>query len=325
MTGTFRAARRLALGLAAAAIVAPAAGWSQTTFPTRPITIINPYATGSAADGVARALAEHFQARLGQGVVVVSRDGASGTVGMRVLAASAPDGHTIAYTPMTPLATQPHMVPGLGLSPASVNAVCGVTQNVMGVVVRANAPWRDIPALAAEARRRALTYGSAGPNSGPAVGVSRIRAAAGGEFIHIPFRGDGPNVTELLGGRLDFSAVVVSSAAQMVRAGEMRLLGVFARARHPDFPEVPTMLEQGIEAVQESRAALYAPRGTPRPVLAVLEAACRSATEAPEFRRVAERFGAVIDFLSGVEVDRLLAEDYEEMGRVLRDPAMAPG
>ena len=316
-------ARRTALAACLAALLAlPAAaqGWR----PERGMTIINPYATGSSTDAVARALAEAFGAAFGQTVVVTSQSGASGVVGMRALAAAAPDGHTLVYSPLVPLAVQPHLVRNTGLGPDAVAPVCNVTENILGVMVAANSPVRDLRDLVAEARRRPLSYGSPGPNSAPFLGVHRMQTVAGGQFTHVPFRGDQASLTEVIAGRLDFSAIVVASGVPMARAGQTRLIGVFSERRHPAFPDVPTAREQGIEAVQPSYAALFAPRGTPDPVLARLQDACRDAMRTEGFSRVAGNWGVVPDFRDRAALATRLRGEYEEIGRMLRALGVQP-
>ncbi|MCA3359404.1 MAG: tripartite tricarboxylate transporter substrate binding protein, partial [Roseomonas sp.] len=171
-------------------------------FPDRPVTIINPYATGSSTDAAARALAEAFTRDFGQNFVVTSQSGASGVVGMRALMAAAPDGHTLAYSPLVPLAFQPHLVRNTGLGPDAVAPVCNVTENILGIMVKADSPWRTLPDMVAAAKQRPLSYGSPGPNSAPFLGVHRVQSAAGGQWTHVPFRGDGASLTEVIAGRL---------------------------------------------------------------------------------------------------------------------------
>ena len=300
-----------------AALARPALAW-----PERPITMIYPYAPGS--DAAARALAEALHQELGQPVAVVNRDGASGVIGMRAVAQAAPDGYMLGMTPMTPLVVQPHTVRNLGIGPDSFEPVCNVTDNILGIVVRSDSPFADAPALAAAARARQLSFGSPGPNSIPQLAVVRLQAAAGGDYLHVPFRGSAVSVTEVLAGRLDFAATVAATAGPLIRNGQLRLLGVFSERRHPEFPAVPTMREQGIEAVQASFASLYAPRGTPEAVVARLEEACRSALQTDGFRRAAAQTGAAIDYRSRAELRALLAEEYASFGRLLRGMGVVP-
>lgn len=304
----------LAAVLLAAPFAALAAGW-----PDRPVTIVLPYSPGSAADGYARALGEHFQRVLGQPAIVTNRDGGSGVVGMRFVAQSPADGHTLGLTPMTAIVVQPHLVRNLGIGPDSFAPVCGINENIIGIAVRADSPVADLPALVAEGRRRPLTFGSAGPNSLPQLAVWRVQRATGVDFTHIPYRGDPPHLNELLGGRLDFSSTVVASASELIDSGRLRLIAVFSARRHPDYPAVPTAREQGIDAEQLSQVGLYAPRGTPEPVLASLEAACRSGTEDAAFRRVAATGRVVVNFMPRAAFAAMVSAEYANYGRILRE------
>ncbi len=313
--------RRLLSALLATLVLgsAPALAW-----PERTITIINPYATGSSTDATARALAESLHSQLGQTVVVISRDGGSGVVGMRAMVQSAPDGYTLGYSPLVPLVVQPHLIRNTGLGPDAVAPVCNVTENILGVMVRADSPIRDLAGLIAAAKEKPLSFGSPGPNSAPFLGVHRMQVAAGGQYTHIPFRGDGASLTEVLAGRLDFASIVVASGVPMARSGQTRLIAVFSERRHPAFPDVPTAREQGIDALQPSYAALFAPRGTPEPVLSRLEAACRTAMEAEGFARIASHWGLVPDFQPRAALAERLSREYEATGRVLRELGVQP-
>jgi tripartite-type tricarboxylate transporter receptor subunit TctC len=293
-------------------------------FPDRPITIINPYATGSSTDAAARTLADFFTRDLGQNVVVTSQSGASGVVGMRALTQAAADGHTLAYAPLVPLVFQPHLVRNTGLGPDMVAPVCNVTENILGLMVKADSPIRNLADLVAAARQRGLNYGSPGPNSAPFLGVHRVQAAAGGQFTHIPFRGDNASLIEVIAGRLDFAAIVVASGVPMARAGQTRLIAVFSEGRHPAFPDVPTAREQGVDALQPSYAGLFAPRGTPPAVLDRLQDACRRAMETEGFRRFSENWGAVASFRPRAELAALLASEYEAAGRTFRELGVQP-
>jgi len=204
------------------------------------------------------------------------------------------------------------------MGPESFAPVCGTNENVLGVLVRAESEVRDLPGLVAEGRRRTLTFGSPGPNSLPQLGVFRIQRATGVDFTHIPFRGDPPHLNELIAGRLDFSAAVVASATGLIQAERVRLIAVFSERRHPDYPQVPTAREQGIDAVQLSQVGIYAPRGTPEPVLARLEEACRSGTEDENFRRVAAASRVPINYMSRADFTAMVQREYEAYGRILR-------
>lgn len=301
--------------LAAVLALGANAAWA---FPDRPMTMVLPYAPGSGADAFSRAMGEHFSRTLGQPVVHVNRDGGSGVVGMRFVATSPPDGHTFGLTPMTAIVVQPHMVRNTGTAPDAFAPICGTNENVISVVVRADSPIRTLADLVAEGRRRPLTFGSAGPNSLPQLAVWRVQRATGVDFTHVPFRGDPPHLTELMAGRLDFSASIVSSASGYLNAGNMRLVAVFSEGRAADYPDVPTAREQGVDALQFSQVGLYAPAGTPEPVLDRLEAACRSGIEDPTVRRVAAGSRVVLRYMSRADFTRMIQSEYVAYGPILR-------
>lgn len=319
--------RRLRLSTLALLGAAPAglaqAPAQSSRYPERPVVMVMPYTPG-AADALMRAMSEHFQRVLGQPLVLITRDGASGVVGMRVVATSLADGYTLGHTPMTAMVVQPHMVRGTGTEPQNFEAVCGTNENILGIVVRADSPIRTLPDLVAEGRRRSMSFGSPGPNSLPQLGVWRVQRATGVEFSHVPYRGEAPHLNDTLGGRLDFSAAVVSSAAEMVRAGRMRLIAVFSNRRHPDFPDVPTAREQGIDALQLSQVGIYAPRGTPPAILDRLEEACRTALDTPAVKQVLDTTRSPAAFMPRSALNAMLREEYVSYGRILKDLGVQP-
>jgi len=243
---------------------------------------------------------------------------------MRVVAGSPADGYTLGHTPMTAIVVQPHLLRSAGIGPDQFEGVCGTNENVITAVVRADSPIRDLPGLVAEARRRPLSFGSPGPNSLPQLAMWRVQRATGIELNHVPYRGEPPHINDTLAGRLDFSAAIVSSAAELVKAGRLRLLGVFSANRHPDFPEVPTAREQGIDALQFSQVGVYAPRGTPAPVLDRLEEACRVALDQPTVRRVLAESRSPVSFVPRAALTQMIREEYVNYGRILQELGVQP-
>lgn len=265
-----------------------------------------------------------FAEQLGRPFPVVNRDGAAGVVGTRSLANSAPDGYTILVGPLTAITSQPHVVKDAGLGPDAVAPVCNVSVNMLGIVVRADSPVRSGRDLVAAARQRALNFGSSGRLSLSALGVHKLQAAAGGEYVSVAFRSDGAALTEVIAGRLDFGAVFLGNATPQSRDGALRLVGVFADRRYPEVPDVPSFPEQGIPAQQMSYAGVLAPRGTPEPILAALERACAAAVTSAPFLRVVERFGVIPDHRNRARFAALLASEYAELGTVLRALGVRP-
>lgn len=304
-------------------LAAPAAAQTPA-WPDRAVTVIHNYGPGTGSDAMARAVAEAFSQRFGQPFPVVNRDGAAGVVGTRALAAATPDGYTILVGPLTAITSQPHVVKDTGLGPDAVAPVCNVAVNMLGVVVRADSPIRNGTDLVAAARRGSLTFGSSGRLSLSALGVQKLQTAMGGEFVSVGFRSDGGALTEVIAGRLDFGAVFLGNATPFLRDGQLRLVGVFADRRYPEFPAVPTFPEQGFPAEQMSYAGVLAPRGTPPEILAKLEEACAAAMGSPPFLRAVERFAIIPDHRGSGAFAALLRREYEELGTVLRGLGVRP-
>ena len=288
-------------------------------YPSRPVTLIVPYAAGSSTDVMARGLASRLQELLGQPFVVANREGGSGVVGMTALAQAAPDGLTLAYTPLTPITVQPHLVSGTRLGPDAVHPVCGITENILTIAVKADSPIRSMEDLVRRAKEGpALSYGSGGPNSAPSLGVEDLARNQGLHFTHVAFRGDAPTLQELMAGRLDFGAVVAASASSFIKAGRVRLLAVMSNSRHPAFPSVPTLPELKYPVTQLSYTAIFAPKGTPHQVLDVLEQACSKSVVSDLVRTVADTSNQVMNYQSRADMAKSVREQYELQGKSLR-------
>lgn len=275
--------RRTLLAALALPGIASAQAW-----PDRPVTIVLPYQAGGATDTMLRALAGGLQSRLGQPVVVVNRDGAAGAVGTLSVMRAAPDGNTLAFIPAVVLSVLPVTRPDSGLRADGLVPVCQAFSNAQAVVVRPDSPHRDLRALQAAARAAPgrINYGSLGTASVPHLAMVEWLAAAGAEMTHVPYRGDGPVMTEVLAGRLEVGAVVLASLAGRT---DLRVLGIFDRARNPAYPDIPTAIEQGFDVAPASFGGIMAPRGTPEERIVRLEAACLEAIRDEGFQAAARR------------------------------------
>jgi len=291
---------------------------AQEKYPARPITIINPYAPGSSMDIMARAIGRQFQEAWGQPVVVNSIAGASGVVGMTALMRATPDGHTLAFTPLVPVVVQPHLNKDSKVNPDTVEAVCGITENILGIVVAANSPLRTVADLVAATRTKPLSFGSPGPNSAPFLGVDELARKQKVSFVHVPYKGDAASLVDLQAGQLDFAAIVAASAGPIVASGKGRLLAVMSNRRHPGYPDVPTLVEAGFDVTQLSYAGLFAPKGLPERVRQQLDEACTRLVAAPSFREVAVQAQQVIAHQPQSAFDRKVREEFQRQGAALK-------
>lgn len=291
---------------------------AQDTYPARPITLINPWAAGSSTDIMARAVAEQFFKQMGQSVVVVSRDGGSGVIGMTALMQAPADGLTLAFTPMTPVTIQPHHLKELKLSPDTVQPVCGITENILGLSVRSDSPFKTLTDLIVAAKSKSLSYGSPGPNSAPFLAVDDLARHQKLDLVHIPFKGDAASIQELLAGRLDFATSIAASAAAQVKAGTVRLLAVASERRHPGFPDVPTLNEFGINVTQLSFAGIFAPKGTPPQVLAKLDAACAVAVKSDAVKEAAQKSNQILAYQALPQWNKRVQDEFQKQGAAFR-------
>lgn len=256
---------------------------AEEAFPARLIQVVNPYPAGGATDTMARAVAGGMSALLGQPVVVVNRDGAAGAIGTAAVARAAPDGYTLAFVPALVLSVLPVTQPASGLRP-----VCQMFVNAQAFAVRRDSPLASLADLVRAAREAPgrVNYGTLGTASIPHLAALQWSGAARVEIAHVPYRGDGAVLTDLLGGRIDVAAIVLGSAAGRP---DIRLLAVFDTARNPAFPEVPTAIEQGFDVAPTSFGGLMAPAATPSLRLAVLEQACAAVAASGAYLAVAAR------------------------------------
>ncbi len=302
---------RLAVGtlLAGAGLAAHA----QAAFPSRPVQVLVPFAPGGGLDLNARRFSQALAQQLGQPVVVTNRDGAAGAIGMQQLVRALPDGYSLALSPAVPLTSEPHRNAKLPYRLKDVQPVCQVFDNIFGVIVPRNAAAQNIADLLARARKApgSMGYGSSGTGSIAHLGIADIEASTGTAFNHIPYKGDGPMLQDLLADRLEFGAMLASSATAHIHSGSLKLLAVFSAKRHPMFPDVPTLMESGIPVEQASFGGLFAPSATPAPVVKALEKACQSASADADYRRWAQQNNQVLDYQNAAAFRARLERDFE--------------
>lgn len=266
-------------------------------FPSRPVRLIVPFATGGPSDIVARLMAPRMTEVLGQPVVVESRPGAGGVTGLDAAAKAAPDGTTIALGSAGGLAISPSLQPAMPYD--TLRDLAPITLAVVvpePVVVPAALPWRTMAELLAAARAQPgrLNYGSTGPGSMPHLGGELIRIAAGVDIAHVPYRGGAPLVTALLAGEVQMGLADLPVLMPHLRSGALRALAVGHAERVPWLPEVPTMREAGLPEVStDNWHGLVAPARTPPAALALLHRAAVAALRDPEVARRLHDAGAI--------------------------------
>ncbi|HZX88949.1 MAG TPA: tripartite tricarboxylate transporter substrate binding protein [Reyranella sp.] len=299
---------------------------AQAKFPDRPIRLIIPWAAGGPADAGFRILAQSVSKKLGQQVIVDNKAGASGIMGALALQEAKPDGYTISQMHMSVL-RQPLLNKQLTYNPINdLTYILQITGFVMGVVVKADAPWKTFPELLAYAKANPgkLNWGTLGIGSTQHLAMERVGIAQGGlSWTHAPYRGTADTLRALLGGEIDFASES-SGWAPMVEAGQLRLLAVFTAQRAKRFPNVPTVKELGIDVVVDSPGGLIGPKGMDPAVVAVLADAFRAAAQEPEHLKFLENMDQPLILLDGPAYKAAMAKTYEEEKELLRRLNLLP-
>jgi tripartite-type tricarboxylate transporter receptor subunit TctC len=243
-------------------------------FPNRPVTLVVPVAPGGILDTVARMLANDMGKLLGQPVVVDNKPGASGNIGAAHVAKSPPDGYTLLVGYSMFHVGNPTMFSNLSWDPVrDFSSVAMVAVSPHVIAVHPSVPAKTLRELVDLAKKEPgkLNYGTPGSGSVPHVGMELFKQQAGIDIVHVPYKGSGPMMLDVVGGSVQSTIATPPSILGHVQSGKVRALAVAARARHPLMPDVPTSAEAGYPKFElEAWVALFAPAGTPRDVVARL-------------------------------------------------------
>ena len=320
-----RLTRRAALVGASVLPFAVGAARAQSRYPDKPIRLIIPWAAGGPADAGFRILAQSVSKKLGQQVVVENKAGASGIMGAMALQDAKPDGYVISQMHMSVL-RQPLLNKSLTYHPINdLTYILQITGFVMGVVVRADAPWKTLPEMLAYAKANPgkINWGTLGIGSTQHLAMERVGMVQGLSWTHAPYRGTADTLRALLGGEIDFASES-SGWAPMVQAGQLRLLAVFTAQRAKRFPDVPTVRELGYDVVIDSPGGLIGPKGMDPAVVTVLADAFRAAAQEPEHLKFLDSMDQPLILLDGPAYRAEMAKTYEEERALLRRLNLLP-
>ncbi|WP_169742755.1 Bug family tripartite tricarboxylate transporter substrate binding protein [Muricoccus aerilatus] len=290
---------------------------AQETFPSRPLQIVMPLPPGSGTDLMARVFATELGTVLGQRAVVNNRTGASLTIGMQAVVNAPPDGYMIAFSPVTPIVIQPHRVRNLGYGKEAVIPVCQTFDNIFHIAVPQSSPFRDLRSVIEFARANPgkLRYGHTGPASGPHLLAAQVWRNAGVEVVDIPYRGEADFATNLVSGTLDMGIATTF----LIQTQGLRSLGAASAERLPAMPDVPTLAELGLGPVASvTYGGLFLRAGTPEPIVARVEEACREVVASHAYGEVAEKQAVRATYLGrGAFAARMEADD-KVVGELIR-------
>jgi tripartite-type tricarboxylate transporter receptor subunit TctC len=314
--------RRVLLGAAAAAAAFPAA--AQETFPARPVSIVVAFPPGGQADVVGRPVAAALERIWRVAVPIVNRGGAAGAVGNAFVARAAPDGYTLLMA-LSSMALLPEAARVNGrepnYTPEMLTPICLFSADPVVLVVPSASPIQTIEQFIAEVRARPgqFAFSSAGNYSALHVPMAQLAQAAGLDMLHVPFQGGGPALQAILGGQVQCLASGPGPVAPHIRNGTLRPLATWGRNRLAAFPDVPTLIEKGYPDCEfYIWVGLFAPAGTPAPILERIRVAAAQAAQDPDFLRAMTASGNTVDHRDGEAFLRFYTEDAARLVRVVR-------
>lgn len=285
--------KKTLLGLA----LAMSASLSAFAFPDKPVTLVVPFPPGGSTDTIARVLAQKMQDKMGGTWIIENKPGATGTIGAAFVKRAAPDGHTLFVSSLGPFVIAPHLIKGVQYDALKdFDPITVLVQAPNVLVVPAASPNRNLNDLLASLKKTPakVSFASSGNGSSDHLSAELFWQQTGTQGLHVPYKGGGPAINDLLGGQVDAAFVNINSIIQHIRAGKVRPIAISSLQRSPLLPEVPTLDEQGVKGAEvQSWQAVAAPRGLPADVKAKVHAAIVASLNDPAVK------------------DKLLAQGFE--------------
>ncbi len=291
-------------------------------FPSKPVRIINPFAPGGATDIIARMMAQKLNEAWGQAVVVENRTGASGAIGVELVAKSPPDGYTLLMATQTTHAANPGLYPKLPYDPVKDFAPLTLAGSTpLALMVRPTLPVSSVQQLLDYAKRNPakLVYASGGNGTSQHLTAELMKSMSSTFMLHIPYRGAGPALADLLGGQVDFMFDNLPTALPHIKAGKLRGLAVTTATRSPLAPQLPTMAEAGLPGFELSTwFAFFAPSATPRAIVDKISADMRRALAQPDMKERLAGLGVVIVASTPDELAAFQRAELAKWGRIIK-------
>jgi len=313
--------RTIIIAAACTALALSAASQAQPTWPTKPIRLIFPYSAGGGGDAAARVIANGLAKQLGQPVIVDNRAGANGRIGTEVVARSTPDGYTVLMTAAGPITITPNLEkvpydPIKDLVPVGL-----AVSNDAVLVVHKTFPANTVKEFVELMKRSPgkYSYATAGAGGGPHLAMELFKSRAQIQVEHIPYKGDGPAVSDVIAGHVPIGVNALSSVAPFVRSGDLKAIATMGLVRYPTLPDLPTLSESGYPGFRGGTwLGLFAPAGTPPAVIQKLSEAMRHALQDPATN---ERLIATGNTPVGDTPDefrRFIAEESANYARIIK-------
>lgn len=317
--------RRLAVaGLALFAALAPLTAPAQSVnWPTKPVKFVVPFPPGGTVDPIARLLAVRLTESMGQQFIVENKPGASGSIGTAFVAKSAPDGYTFVFVFDTH-AVNPTLIPGMQFDTVKDLApVMLIGTAPMAIATHPAKPYKTFADViaAAKAKPDTISYGTIGNGSLGHLTMTLVQQAGGFKIIHVPYKGGGPMTQDALGGQVDLAVGSVAVLAPHVKGGKLRALAVTGDKRSISMPDVPSLSEQGFPGFSAlAWWGVFAPAGTPKPILDKFHAELVKVLEKPDLRKtLTDQLGIELAVSTPEALQKFLVGEIARWGKVVRE------
>ena len=291
-------------------------------YPNKPIRLIVPFTPGGVTDTGARVVADKLGARLGQRVVVDNRPGASGNSGTQMVAAAAPDGYTLLLGFDGTLVINPHVYAKVPFDTMKDFApVSKIGDAVLIIVVHPSVPAKTLPELVAYSRTNpgGVSYGSAGTGSTPHLAGELLKIRTGANFVHVPYKGGGQSLTDVVGGQLPMLYTAVAGAYPFVQKGQIRAIAVSSAQRLASLPDVPTVAESGVPGFESSSwIGILAPAKTPQPIVDRLQRELHAVVHSPEVKERLASLGISASGNTPVEFAKEIQADLKKYAEIVK-------
>ena len=310
------------------ALIAPVAHAQSDAYPSRPIKLVVAYAPGGPVDSTARILAPLLGQRLNAPIIVENRPGAGGTIGSDSVAKAVPDGYTLLFAASPPHTISPHIQKKMPFDPIKDFAPISLVVDYANVLVINNdLPFRSVADLVAfaKANPQKVTFGSAGNGASNHLSGELLRRLTGTEMVHVPYRGNAPAMTDVIGGKITMMFDITGTATAYIAGGKVRPLAVTSVNRNRSLPNVPTMIEAGVPGFDViGWFGVMGPPGLPRPIVDRINQALRAILADAVLTERLQGLGYERRVSSPEEFETQIRKDLELWGRVVRDAHIEP-
>ena len=305
---------------AAAAIVPATAGAAD--YPSKPIRLVIPFAPGGASDILARVLAQPLGERLGQSVIIENRPGAGGTLGADMVAKAPADGHTLLIADVGAYTISPSLYAKLPYQAGDLSPVANLATFAHLIIAPPGSPFNSAAdVLASEkARPGSLSVASSGNGTSTHLTIEMLNAAAGAKLVHIPYKGGGAALADVMGGQVPLMVIGTPPAMPLIRSGKLKAVAVTTSTRMASLPAVPTVAEAGVAGFESIAAqGIFAPAGTPREIVARLNNEIARIIRMPEIRERWAQLGGTPIEGSPEQFAAWLKSESDKWGKIVRD------